>query len=211
MSGSTSSGVSSGTIRQSSLPRASSSSECCTQTTGTCSRRALSTRRPMFATTASRSCAPATTPFCTSTTRSAVFGRFSSVVMVAPCSTPRQQRQRTGSTTSMARRPTAVDAQGLAGDERRPFQVEDPVDDVTDAADRVTSRDLIVGRRVVHWSLDDPGATALTRTPRVAYSAARARVTASSPPLVSDVSADGRSRSGWSTRLVVMLTMWPPP
>jgi hypothetical protein len=28
---------------------------------------------------------PSTTPFCTSTTRSAVFGRFSSVVMVSPC------------------------------------------------------------------------------------------------------------------------------
>ena len=48
------------------------------------SRRAFSTRLPMFATTASRSGAPSTTPFCTSTTRSAVFGRFSSVVMVSP-------------------------------------------------------------------------------------------------------------------------------
>jgi hypothetical protein len=37
-----------------------------------------------FATTASRLGVPATTPFCTSTTRSAVFGRFSSVVMVSP-------------------------------------------------------------------------------------------------------------------------------
>src|SRR6478672_6626683 len=84
MSGSASRGVSSGTIRQTSLPLASSSLACWTQTTGTRSRRALSTRLPTFATTASRSKAPSTTPFCTSTTRSAVFGRFSSVVTISP-------------------------------------------------------------------------------------------------------------------------------
>src|SRR5688572_13923163 len=37
----------------------------------------------MLATTASRSCSPSTTPFCTSTTRSAVFGRLPSVVIVS--------------------------------------------------------------------------------------------------------------------------------
>ena len=35
-----------------------------------------------------------------------------------------------------------------------------------------------------------PGATAFTRTPRDAYSIASERVTAASPPLVSDASAD---------------------
>src|SRR5260370_25239124 len=84
MSGSASSGLSSGTIRHSSLPFVSPSSECCTQITGTCSPRAFSTRLPMFATTESRPGAPSTTPFCTSTTRSAVFGRLSSVVMLSP-------------------------------------------------------------------------------------------------------------------------------
>src|ERR1700730_183361 len=82
-SGSASPGVSSGTIRQLSLPLASCSSECWTQTTGTRSRRAFSTRLPTFATTLSRACAPSTTPFCTSMTRRAVFGRFSSVLMVS--------------------------------------------------------------------------------------------------------------------------------
>jgi hypothetical protein len=48
-------GVSSGTIRQPSLPLAVCSSECWTQTTGTRSLRAFSTRLPTFATTASRS------------------------------------------------------------------------------------------------------------------------------------------------------------
>src|SRR5207253_2898503 len=67
-----------------SLPLASPSSECWTQTTGTRSRRAFSTRLPTLATTASRSWFPATTPCCTSMTRSAVFGRFASVVMAVP-------------------------------------------------------------------------------------------------------------------------------
>ena len=41
-----------------------------------------------------------------------------------------------------------------------------------------------------------PGATALTRMPRSAYSIASDRVTASSPPLVSDASADGTPFTG---------------
>ena len=56
-----------------------------------------------------------------------------------------------------------------------------------------------------------PGATALTRTPREAYSIASERVTAARPPLVRAARADGRSLLGRSTRLVVMLTMWPLP
>ena len=51
-----------------------------------------------------------------------------------------------------------------------------------------------------------PRATALTRTPRVAYSIASARVTAASPPFVSEVSAECESLLAWSTKLVVMLT-----
>jgi len=37
------------------------------------------------------------------------------------------------------------------------------------------------------------------------------RVTASSPPLVNDASAAGEALLAWSTRLVVTLTIWPPP
>jgi hypothetical protein len=84
---------------------------------------------------------------------------------------------------------TAVDVQGRAGDECGPFAVEDPVDDV----------------------LITPGATALTRTPRDANSVASERVTASRPPLVSEARAEGASLLAWSTRLAVMLTMWPLP
>src|SRR5207342_3534608 len=88
-SGSASPGASSGTNCQPSLPRTVCSSECWIQTTGTCSRRAFSTRLPTFATTTSRACVPARTSFCTSTTTSTVFGRFSSVVMSSP---PRRAR-----------------------------------------------------------------------------------------------------------------------
>ena len=52
-----------------------------TQTTGAWAAPALSTSRPMLATTGSRPGDPATTLVCTSTTSSAVFGRFGSVVM----------------------------------------------------------------------------------------------------------------------------------
>src|SRR5689334_7204192 len=55
--------------------------ECCTQTTGTCSLVALSTRVEMLATTASRLCAPPTTSFWTSMTIRAVWGRSVRVVM----------------------------------------------------------------------------------------------------------------------------------
>jgi hypothetical protein len=56
-----------------------------------------------------------------------------------------------------------------------------------------------------------PRATALTRTPRDAYSIASERVTAASPPLVRAASAEGLLLSAWSTRLVLMLTTWPLP
>ena len=56
-----------------------------------------------------------------------------------------------------------------------------------------------------------PRETALTRTPCDAYSIASERVTATSPPLVRAASAAGLVRSAWSTRLVLTLTMWPPP
>ena len=52
-----------------------------------------------------------------------------------------------------------------------------------------------------------PGDTAFTLTPRLAKSIARQRVTAASPPLVRAAIAAGTTASGWSTRLVVMLTM----
>src|SRR5271163_1206024 len=55
-----------------------------------------------------------------------------------------------------------------------------------------------------------PRATALHRMPCFAYSIASSLVTAFNPPLVSDASADGSAESAWSTRLVEMLTRWPP-
>ncbi len=42
-------------------------------------------------------------------------------------------------------------------------------------------------------------------------SIASERVTAASPPFVSDANAAGLLLLGWSTRLVLMLTMWPLP
>src|SRR5580704_1108547 len=83
-SGSESRRASSGTYCQLSLPEGSSSLLCWTQTTSTSAARALSTRVLMLATTLSRSYASPTTPFCTSMTSNAVFGRLSSVVMVPP-------------------------------------------------------------------------------------------------------------------------------
>ena len=62
-----------------SLPCSSCSSECWTQTTGTPSSRALSTRVPMSAMTG-RDVGSSTTPFWTSITRRAVLGRSDSVV-----------------------------------------------------------------------------------------------------------------------------------
>ena len=56
-----------------------------------------------------------------------------------------------------------------------------------------------------------PGDTALTRIPRDAYSMANDFVAADTPPLVSEASTDGTAELGCSTRVVVMLTMWPPP
>jgi hypothetical protein len=53
--------------------------------------------------------------------------------------------------------------------------------------------------------------TALTRTPRAAYSIASERATAARPPFVRDASADRDPLLAWSTRLVAMLTTWPPP
>ena len=100
------------TICQSSLP-ARSSPSCCTQTTGTCSRRALSTRLPTLATTASRSCAPPTTPFCTSMTSSAVLGRPSSVVMLRPspvASDSRPPHRQTGRGEGDSPRPARLTA-----------------------------------------------------------------------------------------------------
>ena len=56
-----------------------------------------------------------------------------------------------------------------------------------------------------------PSDTALTRMPRDAYSIASERVTAASPPLVRAASAAGIVLTACSTRVVLMLTMWPLP
>ena len=109
----------------------------------------------------------------------------------------------------------AVDVQDLAGDEGRPLEVEDSVDDVADLARPGRAG---AGRPSPSYDagscigvLITPRETALTRTPRAAYSIASERVTAARPPLVRDVSAEGDALLAWSTRLVVMLTTWPPP
>ena len=56
-----------------------------------------------------------------------------------------------------------------------------------------------------------PGATALTRMPREAYSTASDRVTAARPPFVSAVSAVGSTESARPAMLALTLTTWPPP
>jgi hypothetical protein len=93
----------------------------------------------------------------------------------------------------------AVDPQDLAGHEGRMLEIEDRVDDVGDlahAADWMELRERLVGRLGVHRCLDDAGATALTRTPRLANSMASERVTALSAPLVSAASAAGTPAIG---------------
>ena len=82
-SGSESRRSSSATYCQASVPSTNSSLLCWTQITGTCSARAVSTSAPMLAMTRSRSWASATTPFCTSMTTSAVFGRSCKLAMSA--------------------------------------------------------------------------------------------------------------------------------
>ena len=62
-------------------PRSRPSSECCTHTTERHGPRARSTRLADRGHHVIRWWAPSTTPFCTSITRRAVFGRFGRVVM----------------------------------------------------------------------------------------------------------------------------------
>jgi hypothetical protein len=54
-----------------------------------------------------------------------------------------------------------------------------------------------------------PGATALTRMPREAYSTASDLVTAARPPFVSAASAVGSTESARSATLALILTTWP--
>jgi hypothetical protein len=102
----------------------------------------------------------------------------------------------------------AIDMQYLAGDEACAFKIEHRLDDFLDlahAAHRLEIRQGGIGVLIV------PGETAFIRMPRSAYSMASAFVTAFSPPLVSEARAAGAPLNGWSTRLVVMPTIWPPP
>src|SRR4051794_311332 len=117
---------------------------------------------------------------------------------------------RVGSQCSMSGALTAVDVQGLAGDERGTFEIEDPVDDIADLAgptDGVQRSARLVGPGPYVGVLMTPSETALARTPPDAYSIASERVTAASPPFVNAVSAAGAWRLAWSTRLVLRLTM----
>ena len=53
---------------------------------------------------------------------------------------------------------TTVNVQGLAGDERRTFEVADPVDDVADLAgptDGMQRSDRLVGLGTIHRRFDD--------------------------------------------------------
>src|SRR3954471_1953234 len=104
--GSDASCSSSGTYFQPSVPARSCSPECWTQTTGTFSALALSTRAAMFAITPSRSCASATTSFCTSTTSNAVLGRSGRVVMAGSSGRTTNERQRTGGEAWLEHRDT---------------------------------------------------------------------------------------------------------
>ena len=55
-----------------------------------------------------------------------------------------------------------------------------------------------------------PSETALTRTPRKAYSTARDLVAAARPPLVSAARAAGASAFATSAKVAEMFTTWPP-
>jgi hypothetical protein len=104
----------------------------------------------------------------------------------------------------------AVDVQRLTSDEARCLEVEHGLDDFLDrahAAHGVERREEAVRFGRVHGGLDDAGDTAFTRMPLPAYSIASDRVTASRPPLVRAASAEGTAVIGWSTRLVVILTI----
>ena len=88
---------------------------------------------------------------------------------------------------------TPVDMERLTGDKGRPFEIEDPVDNVADfaePAERVEVCHARIGGGVVPRP-DYPRATAFTRIPRDAYSIASERVTAAKPPLVRAGSAAG--------------------
>ena len=56
-----------------------------------------------------------------------------------------------------------------------------------------------------------PGETAFTRTPLPAHSIASDFVAAFSAPFVRDASTAGTLVIGWSTKLVVIVTIWPAP
>ena len=108
----------------------------------------------------------------------------------------------------------AIDVHGLAGHKGRRLEVENRLDNFLNLAH--SPQRVQRGKRGVRLGacmgvLMMPGATALTRIPLSAYSIARERVTASSPPLVSDASADGTPLTGWPTSVVVRFTMCPPP
>jgi AcrR family transcriptional regulator len=83
--------------------------------------------------------------------------------------------------TSVSSGSTAVDVEDLARNERGALQIEDSVDDVADLADPTkgwTSAKPSYDAGSCVGVLITPGATALTRTPRDAYSMASERVTA---------------------------------
>ena len=99
----------------------------------------------------------------------------------------------------------------LASDEGGAFEIEDPVDDVAYLRRHGQGDEALrwlVSLGIVQRGLDDTKGDHVNRTPRDAYSMASERVTATNPPLVR-AAALRPLLSAWSTRLVLMLTMWP--
>jgi hypothetical protein len=90
---------------------------------------------------------------------------------------------------------TAIDVENFAGDEGGVLEIEGTVDDVGDAADailRMHAGVLLVGIDAgVHGRVDDAGRYRVDPNPLPAYSTASDLVTATRPPLVSAVNADG--------------------
>ena len=100
--------------------------------------------------------------------------------------------------------------QELAGDEGGILQIKDRVDDVVDLAettDRMQFRQGVVGRRIVHRRADCPEGDSVRANAAAGIFDRQRLVTAFSPPLVSDVNAEGTAELAWSTRLVEMFTM----
>src|SRR2546422_8019407 len=108
---------------------------------------------------------------------------------------------------------TAVHVQHLPSDVTSFSQIHDSLSDVLRIRDRaIGERVFMKSLGVFLWSgvSTTPGATALNRMLFFAYSFARLRVIASSPPLVIIATDAGRPAMGFSSNDAVMLVTLPP-